>query len=122
MVMGTVDYLCSNCGGSATEVITGFTRVDERYVPGHCLVCTPWPPRKRNVLAKDKEGEFWQPARKSISLVRADVFDRKAFDHRKKVEAARVLIAKAQAKDRSTMTKEQLAAVQGAIAFLRREE
>jgi hypothetical protein len=93
--------------------------VDDRYPLGHCVVCTPWPALKRNPL---RPGEAIQPPRKSVALVRADLFDQAAFDHRKKVDRMRTLAAKLTGKHASRMGEEELKAAREAVTWLQREE
>lgn len=111
-------YICSSCGGGSVEVNEAQPSLDDRYPLGHCVRCTPWPKPKENPL---KKGDFIQPPRKSVALVRADLFDRAAFDHQQKVEAARRLANKLHSGKGARMSDEELKAASEAAAWLRRE-
>jgi len=111
-------YRCSGCGGSRVEVNLAHPSLDDRYPLGHCMVDTPWPAPKRNPI---KPQEFIQPPRRLIALVRTDVWDQAAFDHRKQVERMRTLAARLTSKHASRMSEAELRASREAVAWLQRE-
>lgn len=111
------DYICSNCGGGASEINETRPSIDDRYPLGHCVVCTPWPAPKPNPL---NSRQSIQPPRKTVALVRADLFDRAAFDHGRRVAEARRLAAKLSSKGAARMSPAELSAAQEAVAWLRR--
>lgn len=117
--MTRVSFVCTKCGGSSTEVNRARPSLDDRYPVGHCVVCTPWPRLKEHPF---KRGEVIQPPRKTVALIRADLFDRADFTHRKKVAAARQLVAKMQSSKGSKMSEAQLKAAREASEWLRRED
>lgn len=96
------------------------TQIDPRYVVGHCVACTPWPKPKAHPF---KKNEWIQPARKTVQLVRAGLFDRAAFDHGREVAAKRRLAAKLSApKALAKMSKAELNEAREAVAWLTRDE
>jgi hypothetical protein len=112
-------YRCTNCGrDNSLEVNAAHPSLDDRYPIGHCLICTPWPKPKENPL---KKGEFYQPPRKTITLIRADLFDQDMFDHQQKVKSMRELAAKLESKHASKMSESELSAAKAAVAWLNRQ-
>ncbi|HYI67109.1 MAG TPA: hypothetical protein VEW95_09315 [Candidatus Limnocylindrales bacterium] len=71
-------WVCSRCGATAgVEVDESFAQIDERYATGHCVVCTPWPRPKKLEVARRVDGQSVttiQPPRKTVQLVRRDVW------------------------------------------------
>ena len=112
-----MSYVCTGCGGSSVEVNPARPSVDDRYPIGHCIACTPWPRLKKNPMDPDKPIQL---PRKSIPLIRADLFDRDAFRHRQKVEEARRLAGKLHGKKASKMSPEELRAAKNAVDWLQR--
>ena len=110
-------FVCTGCGSASVEINRARPSVDDRYPLGHCVGCTPWPKPVDHPL---RPGEKTQPPRKTIALIRADLFDRADFDHRRKVEEARRLAKKLTSKSSAKMSKEEIAAAQEAVSWLQR--
>lgn len=111
-------YVCSNCAGTSTEINPAHPSLDDRYPVGHCVSCTPWP---KPIVAPDGK-TYTQPLRKTIALVRADVFNRADYDHRKVVADMRKLAAKLQSKTATKMSDSELSAARAAVVWLQRED
>ena len=111
-------FVCTGCGGGSVEVNVAHPSLDERYPIGHCITCTPWPRPKPNPL---KPSETIQPPRRTIALIRADLFDRPDFDHRRKVAEARRLAGKLHGPKAARMSQAELQAASEAAGWLRRE-
>jgi hypothetical protein len=117
--MTTSEFVCSSCGGGSVEINRAHPSLDERYPVGHCMTCTPWPKAKPHPF---RPNETIQPARKTVALLRSDLFDREAHEHRRKVDRAVKLAAKLHSPKASRMSPEQLSEASEAAAWLRRDE
>lgn len=90
--MSTATYVCSGCGGGSVTVLEGRPAVDERYAIGFCEQgCTPVPDK----VVVSRKTLMSQPAnRRTIPLIRGDVFDAAALGRRRQLEDERRLLAK----------------------------
>jgi hypothetical protein len=112
------EFVCSTCGGTSTEIDAAHSVLDERYPVGWCVSCTPWPKPVRNPFTQKDE----QPARRTVALVRADVWDPAAFEHRKKVARARTLANKLTSKHAGAMSEVERTQAREAVAWLQRND
>lgn len=71
--------------------------LDDRYPVGHCVSCTPWPKPKEHPF---KPNKWIQPPRKTIALIRSDLFDRERHERRMLVEHKRKLARRLDGKRR----------------------
>lgn len=114
-----MSYTCTGCGSESVEINSARPSIDDRYPIGHCFGCTPWPRMVQNPL----DAEKWiQPPRKTIALIRSDLFDRDDFNHRRKVAEMRRLANKLNGKSVCKMSKPELEKARKAVEWLQRDD
>jgi hypothetical protein len=81
-----VAWVCSECGGEQAAPIEARPSIDDRYAVGYCIRCSPIPMIDPNDHTKTKPLN-----RKTVQLVRSDVWDLAVLERRRQLARQRRL-------------------------------